>query len=378
VKRQLSGAVAALVVLATGVLASACDVAPKAASANGSTISTYLLNTQLHALTTTTAGACLLQLESPQITAVAGQGAGGTGSFTQSLAGQVLDGEVGNLLAAQYASSVGITVAPSELPTAKSDFESTLSGEISAAVQQSTSLGSRLPCETAAGSAITGAQLVAALPAEVSAALIHNQAVDEKVLARGADLSDRAVAAYYAANQSLFTVDCVSRIVTATQAQANQIVAQLHVGASFADLAKSSSVDTQTASNGGSIGCTITQSQVEQGLQVQTVTVGQPIGPLRDSSSGEWIVYEVASQSVEPLSSTTSVIKRELLQASANLARVRKELVGFARHSDVFISPQYGTWKGLTIVAPVAPSPKYLLAAVSGVPTTTSGISAGG
>jgi hypothetical protein len=364
---------AALVVLATGALASACDVAPKAASANGSTISTSLLNTQLQTLTTTTAGACLLQLESPQLATVAGKGAGGTGTFTQNLAGQVLSGEVGNLLAAQYAASVGITVAPSELPTAKSDFESTLNGEISAAVQQSTSLGSNSPCETASGSTITGAQLVAALPADVSTALIRNQAVDEKVLAKGADLSDTAVAAYYAANQSLFTIDCVSRIVTATQAQANQIVTQLHAGASFADLAKSSSIDAQTASNGGSIGCSITQSQVEQGLQVQTVSVDQPIGPLQDSSSGEWIVYEVASQSVEPLSSATSLVRRELLQTTANLARVRKELVAFARHSDVFINPQYGTWKGLTIVAPVAPPPQYLLAAVSGVPTATSG-----
>jgi len=35
--------------------------------------------------------------------------------------------------------------------------------------------------------------------------------------------------------------------------------------------------------------------------------------------------------------------------------------VAFARHSEVSVDPQYGTWNRLNIVAPVAPKPEYLV-----------------
>ena len=69
----------------------------------------------------------------------------------------------------------------------------------------------------------------------------------------------------------------MSLIVTDTQAHADQLVAQLNAGASFASVAKANSLDTQTAANGGALGCNYTQAQVEQALPAQSVTVGQPI-----------------------------------------------------------------------------------------------------
>jgi hypothetical protein len=200
----------------------------------------------------------------------------------------------------------------------------------------------------------------------VAANQVRNQAVDEKLLAQGADLSASAVSGYYLSNQPQFTVDCVSVIATDTQAHADQLVAQLKGGASFATVAKASSLDSQTAANGGVLGCNYTQAQVKQALQLQALTVGAPLPPVQDTNSGQWIIYEVTSQSVEPLSAATSLIRRELLQATSNVSRVSKAVVSFARHSDVSINPQYGKWKALTIVAPVAPPPKYLLASVSG------------
>jgi hypothetical protein len=182
------------------------------------------------------------------------------------------------------------------------------------------------------------------------------------------------VAAYYAANQPLFTAACISRIVVATEAKANQLVTQLNGGASFADLAKADSVDAQTASGGGALGCNFTQSQVKQALGLQTVTVGTPLGPTQDSSSGEWVIYEVTSQTVEPLSAVTSVIRQELLQATANVNRVSKQIVRYARTADVYVNPTYGTWKGLAVVPPVGPPAEYLLAALPGG-TASSGAS---
>ena len=111
-------------------------------------------------------------------------------------------------------------------------------------------------------------------------------------------------------------------------------------------MAKANSLDTQTAANGGALGCNYTQAQVEQALSVQSVTVGQPIAPVQDPSSGEWIIYEVTSQTVAPLSAASTVARRELLQSTSNVNRVSKEIVAFARTSNVSVDPQYGTWKG--------------------------------
>ncbi|HEV3130923.1 MAG TPA: peptidylprolyl isomerase [Acidimicrobiales bacterium] len=370
-KRQLPGAVAAAIVIAVGVLATACDVTPPAASANGTPISTGTLNTQLHALQATAAGGCLLQLQNAQLTTLSAVGAGGTGTFTMAFADSVLNNQVGDLLAEQYATSKGITVSTSDLKTATSDFESTLDGEISAEVQQAGSAGTTSSCQDANGATIAGAQLLSGLPDQVRTAQIRNEAVDEKLLARGANLSDSAVAAYYGANQSLFTAECVSVIATDTQAHANQLIAQLNGGAAFADVAKASSLDPQTAANGGALGCNYTKARVEQALRQSSIAVGKPLTAIQDPGTGQWIIYEVTNEAVEPLSAAAPVARRELLQATANVTRVSREIVAFARHSDVSIDPRYGTWKSLVVVAPVAPPEQYLLAAASGDPAGT-------
>ncbi|MGA3146382.1 MAG: peptidylprolyl isomerase [Acidimicrobiales bacterium] len=370
-KRQLAGAAVGLLI-ASGALASACNVTPTAATANGTTISTGSLNSQLRTLESTQYGACLLQLENPQLTSASGQGAGGPGTYTTAFAGAVLESQVGQLLAEQYAVSRGLTVSSSDLSTARSDFAETLDGEISAAVQQSTSSGSTSFCESPDGSSLTGDQLLTGLPRSVSDAQVLNQAYDEKLLADGADLSADAILDYYVANKPEFTVDCVSRIVTSSEGAANQIVTELKAGAPFATVAKSSSIDTQTAANGGSLGCNYTQAGVEQDLEQQNVIPGQPLAPVQNSGTGQWFIYEVTSQTVEPLSAVESVVRRELLQATANVDRVSKEIIAFAHGSNVSVDPQYGTWDRTTIVPPVAPPPQYLLAAVTGSPSSTT------
>ena len=371
VKRQLSGAAVALL-LASGALASACNVDPPAASANGTDISKAALNNQLQTLESTQYGGCLLEIQNPQLSTTPLQGTGGSGTYTTAFAGAVLDSQVGQLLAEQYAMSKGITVSSSDLATAKSDFQSTLSGEINAAVQQSTSTGTTSLCQTASGAGLSGKVLLTNLPPSVTEAQIRNQAFDEKLLARGADLSEAAIFEFYVANRAAFTTECVSRIVTRSQAAANQVVAQVNAGASFAALAKSSSIDASTAANGGALGCSYTEQQVEQGLGQQTVAVGRPIEPGQPASNGEWSVFEVTSQSLAPLSAVRSVVQRELLQATANVNRVTKEIIAFAHRSDVSVDPQYGTWNRLNIVPPVAPPPQFLLPAVSGSPGSTS------
>jgi hypothetical protein len=372
VKRQLTGAIAALAIIATGALASACDATPPAASTDGASISRGALNSQLANLQGDIAGACLLQLESTQLASVSGEGAGGAGTYQMVFAVAVLNNDIDNLLAEQYAASLGMTVTSAELTKAKTSFESTLSGEISASVAQAQESGTASYCQDASGNGITGAELLGALPASIQAAEIRNQAVDQLLLARGADLSAQAILNYYAKNQTSFTADCVNVIATDSQAHADALIAQLNGGAAFTDVAKANSQDSTTASNGGALGCNYTEARVEQALSQTAVTVGKPIGPTQDASSGKWIIYEVTSQTVEPLTEAAGIVKQELLQTSSNVARVSKEIVSFARQANVSVDPQYGTWKGLTIITPVAPPTQYLLAAVGGTSSPAS------
>ncbi len=365
-KRLLTLMTLSVVVLGGGLWASACNVTPPAATVNGTTLSVSSLNDQLRALDSTQIGRCLLTAETGQITPFQTEGAGGPGTYDMAFADSILENQVGNQLAAQLAASKGLTISASDLQTAQQNFVASLSGEISAAAQQASQTGTGTYCVATSGQALTGTQVLSGLPASVRNALIANNAVDEKLLADGANITNADISNYYAANLSLFTTDCVSWIVTSSQDLANSYVAQLQGGAAFSDIAKADSLDTQTAPSGGSLGCTFTQSQVLQALQIQTAPVGAPIGPIQDPSSGAWEIYEVTSQTVAPLSQVRSGVVQQLLQSSANGNRIATEIQAFARRSTVSVDPQYGRWKNQGVVAPVAPPAQYLLSAVSG------------
>jgi hypothetical protein len=364
--RLLKWSVPVVAVVGAGTVASACTVTPVAVSVGSATASTADVNTELSSFVQSPAGSCLLQLEHQGLTASDGAGTGGSGTYSMTLASLVVDNEVGELLAQQYAAAKGITVTASEVATAKVDYQSILDGEITAVNQSSASSGLGASCMGPNGRTYTGAALLASLPPVVASDRIHSQAVDEKLLARGADLSAKAVAAYYLANHSLFTQDCVSVIVTSSQATGQQLVNQLDAGASFSALAQSSSIDPTSAANGGSLGCNFTESEVLQSLRIQSAPVGVPIGPAQDTSTGQWSIYEVTSQLVEPFNTAVPLVRRELLVSTANENRVGAQLRSFARHTTVYVNPQYGSWKGLTVVAPIPPPAQYLLAASIG------------
>ncbi len=364
--RRTNAALVLAGLVGAGVLASSCSITPVAVSVGGATVSTASINAELSSLAQTTAGACLLQVEHQGLTASDVVGAGGPGTFTMALANQVVDSRLGELLTEQYAESKGIHLSPQQLATAREDYQGILDGEIGTAAQSSANSGFAAACSQADGQPYTGAQLLRDLPPSLVEDRVRNQALDEALLARGADLSPAAVARYYLANRSLFTEDCVSRIASSSETASQQLVDQLDAGASFSDLARADSIDATTASQGGALGCNFTESQVLQSLNIQSATPGMPIGPIQDTTTGQWLIYEVTSQVVEPLDQAAPLIRRELLFVTENENRVRAELRAFARSADVYVNPQYGSWRGFTVVPPTPPPPQYLLATSSG------------
>ncbi|MGC8462348.1 MAG: peptidylprolyl isomerase [Acidimicrobiales bacterium] len=366
-KRLVSLAVPVLAVVLAGTLATACDILPAAATVNGTTISQAGLNQELSAYTHTQAGACLLSVEVGAGASLQVQGAGSGDTYAMQFADDILDNRIGNTLSRQLAAAKHLDITPADLATARHDLESLLDGEIASAASVASQSGGATACETPSGSTLTGAQVLAGLPASERAAQIRNQAVDEALLSDGADLSAKAVLRYYLANPTQFQADCVSVIVTDTQAHAQQYLTEINAGTPFATVAKAHSLDAQSAGSGGAIGCNQSEAQVDQALQqAAPVTVGKPIGPVQDTASGAWLLYEVTKRTLEPLSQVAGSIRQQLMESASNVSRVSSEVVAFARRSSVTVDPRYGSWKPPSVVPPVAPPARFLLAAASG------------
>jgi hypothetical protein len=372
VKRIRSGLVAALAVVATGVVASACTIAPIAASVNGDTISVASLNSQLDGLTSSAAGQCLLSLDFPQALDLTGTGAGGTGTYRTDFATLVLGNQIDNVLAAQFAAAHRIHITSADRSSAESTFATILDGAISAQSQQASALGGTLGCTRANGSAFTGKTLLAALPADVRNDELANQTVEQYLLARAADLSPTALHAYYVANPTEFVQDCVSVIQTTDQATADTAYNSLKAGTPLTQVAAAAATNPTVQTRSGQVGC-FPESTVLSELQLTSVAVGQPVTPVQ--SSGTWVVYVVTSRTPVPFAQATPTIVQILMRTTANQQKVSGQVLGFARRSTIEVNPQYGTWSGTQIETPTPPKTKYLLPLYGSAvtrPTTTT------
>ena len=358
VKRIPAGLVAVVLVLATGVATSACTVGPTAASVNSDTISVSSLNAELDGLTSTTAGQCLLSLNFPQALDLSGVGAGGAGTYSTDFANLVLGNDVDNLLASQLLADAQIHITPSDLNRAQGNFATLIDGAIAAQSQQAAAVGGTGGCLKADGSPYTGKTLLAALSAGVRNTELVNQAVEESLLARGADLSDAAVLAYYAANPTQFVKDCVSAIQSTVQSTATAAYDKLKSGTPFAQVAAAATADPAGSARSGTVGC-FSDATVLSQLQVPSVTEGQAVGPIQ--SNGTWLVYVVTSRTTIPVTQAASTIRQVLLRSTANRQRVSVEVLAFARRASVKINPQYGSWTGTRITPPTSPAKRYLL-----------------
>ena len=209
-KRLVSAISVVVLLVVAGGLASACQATPPAASVNGTTIQISTLNDQLRAFETTQAGACLLTIEAAG-SAVQVRGQGAQGTYNMTFAGSVLHQGVSNILYEQYAADQHITVTPAQTAAAKSEVESFLDGSISTQLSQADPAGQQSYCQTNTGQAVTGAEVLAGLPPSLRDAQIQSQAIEDRLLARGANVTAADIFAYYVKNPTQFTGACVER-----------------------------------------------------------------------------------------------------------------------------------------------------------------------
>jgi len=366
VKRIPAAIAAALAVLATGVATSACNVAPSAASVNGAVISVATLNAELRGLTTTAAGQCLLSLNAGQALDLTGVGAGGTGTYQLSLAAAVLDNRVYNLLAAQYLVGHEVRITDKDRALAKATFAKILDGEISAQAQQAAAVSGTAACQKADGSPYTGASLLTDLPGDVRDNELANQAIEQYLLARAADLGPTALQDYYAANPMQFVTVCLSGFATTDKTTADNAYNSLKAGTPLDQVASAASANPAAQVQAGAAGCA-TEARVLQQLQVTSLAVNQPIRPVQ--SNGAWVIYVPTSVTPQSPDQAALSISQILTRTPANERKVTNSVLGFARTASVEVNPLYGTWTGTRIATPTPPKARYLL------PFTASAVS---
>ena len=381
VKRLLRTAAALCGALVVGSSLTACTVSPPAARVNGETVPMSMVNSVLHSLTATQAGVCFLTVGAQgQVPNVVG--AGGPGTYDTTFADEVVDQMVVDRLYPQLAAVRHLRITASAQAQARQSLAASLTTQIGNLVQPGQAIPTASACISTGKNPqpLTGAQVLNALPAAFSAELVRYNEAQNLLLAEGADLSQQAIASYYAANKDQFTNACVSQLTVGTQAAASAAIAKLKAGASFASVVASDSIDPQEQAAKGQIGCNQTVAYVSQQLQLTSVTVGQPLGPFGPVSSSTgasaYLVYEVTSEQPQPLAQVESQIRNDLLSSSTNQGRVAAEVLAFAGRSTISVDPRFGTWHVSQIVAPRTPPPSTLLGAVGGTQPSPTGATA--
>jgi len=185
----------------------------------------------------------------------------------------------------------------------------------------------------------TGAQVVASLSPSYRNLLTELQ-IDQNLLSAhlaGVALSDSGVVAYSRAHPEIAQLACVSAILVAKRSQAVTIAKKIRSGASFAALAKSDSIDTQTAANGGALGC-VYPGEFASALAkvVGAIALNTPSAPVGFGSN--FVVLEVTQRRSGTAAGAALALVSS--QTAAETAFVNR--LGARTH--VWVNSQYGSW----------------------------------
>lgn len=205
-----------------------------------------------------------------------------------------------------------------------------------------------------------GEEVVRKFPRGYRDTIVRRNAEVTKLQSALADveIDDEAIATYYEENRDRFELNCASHILVETREEADQLKAQLDGGASFEDLARASSTDTQSAQNGGSLDCQPRGTFVPEFEQVlETATPGVVTGPVETQFGFHLIRLD--ERRVQTLAEVEPQIRQELLSnAQGEFAQFVTEA---AQAADVEVNSRYGNFDkqaGPTgaVVPPVSPT----------------------
>lgn len=300
----------ALVLTSCGV-----SVTPSAASVNGTTVSIGELHQALHDAASSTPFRCLLS----QQAAVTGAGVHAT--YSSRFAAEQL-----SLLIER----VELEAEVARLHLVKTSLAQSLA-------TNQIELG--LVGSSGSTCAASGAEVFASLPPAYQRLLTTLQVDQDLISAHlaGATLTNAGVQAYSAAHPEIAQLACVSVILVAKRTTAESLIKKINAGASFASVAKANSIDTQTAANGGSLGCVYPgQFAGSLGSIVGSIALNTPSQPIAFSSN--YVILEVTQRQVgSPSGAALALVSS---QTNAEATYVSK----LGAHNSIWVNSAYGTW----------------------------------
>jgi len=328
--KKLLALLGPLVVLSLALSGCGVSTSSGAAAVNGTTISISELNQTTRDAAQSPLFRCLLSQQS------AINGAGMHATYSSRFVGQQL-----SLLVAR--AEINAEVRRLHLVTT------------ALAMQLSESqIASGLNGQAGGSCSATGAQVLASLSASYRSLLTVLQ-VDQNLLSAylaGAPLTNAGVRDYSRAHPDVARLACVSAILVAKRSLAETIIARIKAGASFAGLAKTDSIDTQSGANGGALGC-VYPGEFASGLAkvVGTISLNTPSAPVAFGTN--YVVLEVTHRQ------TGTDAGAALALVSSKSAAEAQFVDRLGARSQVWVNSQYGSWRLVSgqyqIVSPTGP-----------------------
>lgn len=172
------------------------------------------------------------------------------------------------------------------------------------------------------------------------------------------EIDDAAIEEFYEENRDRFALDCSSHILVETQEEAAKLKAELDGGASFEELAREHSTDTQSAQNGGSLDCQPKGTFVPAFSDaLDAATPGVVTEPVQTDFGFHLILLK--ERRVQSIEEVEPQIRQELLSnAQGEFAQFVTEA---AQGADVEVNERYGRFDkeaGPTgaVIPPTSPS----------------------
>lgn len=304
-----------LVALALALSGCGVSTSSSAASVNGSTISISELNRTINDASQSAPFRCLLS----QQTGV--QGAGVHATYSSRFVAQQLSLLVARTEINREIQRLHLVTTALATQLSESQISSGLNGQAGGA------------CTA------TGAQVFASLSSSYRNLLTVLQ-VDQNLLSAylaGAPLTNAGVTVYSRAHPEIAQLACVSAILVAKRSHAVTIAAKIKSGAIFAALAKTDSIDTQSAANGGALGC-VYPGEFASGLGkvVGAIALNTPSAPIVFGTN--FVVLEVTQRK----SGTAAGAALALVSSKTSAEAAFVNRLGAKTH--VWVNSQYGRW----------------------------------
>jgi hypothetical protein len=191
----------------------------------------------------------------------------------------------------------------------------------------------------------------------------------------GVALSATGLASYATAHESTAYNACVSAILTTSASAAATARSAIESGQTFASVAKADSKDSDSAPNGGVLGCLpIADFQSPLNTALAALSVGELSQPVEfqsetstGTSTGYVLLLITARQAPTTLEALNVVVDAEDTATNAALAKAEST-------ADVSVDPEFGTWRDVDsdyeVVPPTGPASDFLADPTAVTPPT--------